>query len=362
MLEKKSYKDQIVRYLEREIQTGKLLPDTKLKSIRDFSKVFGVSPTTVNFAMDELERRRLIYRKSKQGIFVQNTVLVPDKLEVLLFLFGDNQTLFSLARQVMEISCDSQFFTHVNFYSRVVAINLEKYRDQQFEILRNEIVKLSCMFHPDCCLILGGSFQRKHVEIAMELPYPKLFLGNFTDGDYHDLEYNRIGVAANFFEEAVRCAMKRKRKKIVLLALDQLENVCFFEAARKSAENMAAKSGIFLKTVYLENAKKEDSNLRQRGIVKAVREIRKHSPDFLIFSCISEYREVLGLLPEYANEVVLDSVPEADGDHNPRLLRQESQRDSCEEFKRHIFELLVKVSCKDLNNYREDFVVKRVIQ
>jgi len=362
VLDKKSYKDQIVHCLESEIRTGKLLPDAKIKSIREFSKQFGVSPTTVNFAMDELERRRLIYRKPKQGIFVRNTVLVPDKLEILLFLYGDNQMLFSLARQVMEFSCDSQFFMRINFFSRIVAINLEKYRDQQFDILRNEIVKLSCMFHPDCCLILGGSFRRKHVDIVMKLPFPKLFLGNFSDGDYDDLEYNRIGVVSDYFDESVLYAAKQKRKRIVLLTIEQLKGVSFYELARLRAEEEAKKRSMTFKVVYLADAKKEDPALRQKGIEKAVEEIRKAAPDLLHLSCTAEYRKILDLLPEYTGEVILSSVPEAEDDHDPRFLRQTSRKESAEAFKQRIFELLIRLSSGTLHNHREDFAEKRIIQ
>ncbi len=56
--------------IENDILSGRLAPNTPLKSIRELAKVYNVTRTVISCALDILERKNLITRIPK-GLFVK---------------------------------------------------------------------------------------------------------------------------------------------------------------------------------------------------------------------------------------------------------------------------------------------------
>ncbi len=60
---------QLVDQLEMEIRNSMLAND-KLSSERELTKMYGVSRITVRLALQELEKRGLVYKKHGKGTYV----------------------------------------------------------------------------------------------------------------------------------------------------------------------------------------------------------------------------------------------------------------------------------------------------
>ena len=71
--------EQIQKHIEKAIENGALIKDSKLPSTREVSKVLGVSRNTVLVAYENLESRDFIYSVKGKGSFVKKSV--TSKLE-----------------------------------------------------------------------------------------------------------------------------------------------------------------------------------------------------------------------------------------------------------------------------------------
>ena len=61
---------QIVEIIQRQIVSGIYKPGDKMPSVRDMATVAGVNPNTMQRALSELERDRLLYSIRTSGRFV----------------------------------------------------------------------------------------------------------------------------------------------------------------------------------------------------------------------------------------------------------------------------------------------------
>lgn len=61
---------QIIDFFESEIASGRLLAGARIESIRSLALNFKVNPNTVQKALNELERKNLIYTDRTNGKFV----------------------------------------------------------------------------------------------------------------------------------------------------------------------------------------------------------------------------------------------------------------------------------------------------
>ncbi len=84
---------QLVEQLKIYIISNKLVPGSKIPSVRDLAITSKVNPNTVQKALQELENESLIYTERTNGKFVTNDVdliqklknkLVKDKIDVLI--------------------------------------------------------------------------------------------------------------------------------------------------------------------------------------------------------------------------------------------------------------------------------------
>ncbi|MFC3928170.1 GntR family transcriptional regulator [Streptococcus caprae] len=87
-LEKQSLYIQLADYLENEIRLN-FVPNQKLKSERELTEEYQVSRITVRQALQELEKRGLIYKKQGLGTFVSE-VLEPSVDLSLIYSFTDH--------------------------------------------------------------------------------------------------------------------------------------------------------------------------------------------------------------------------------------------------------------------------------
>jgi DNA-binding transcriptional regulator YhcF (GntR family) len=73
---------QLVEQLEIQIISGKLKQGERLPSVRDFSLQAKVNPNTMQKALSELEREKLIYTERTNGKYVTNNEKIINKFKM----------------------------------------------------------------------------------------------------------------------------------------------------------------------------------------------------------------------------------------------------------------------------------------
>ncbi len=70
---------QLVEEIEQAILTGQYGPNQKLPSVREFAAIYQVNPNTMQKALQELEKKKLMYTERTNGKFVsENCSLIED--------------------------------------------------------------------------------------------------------------------------------------------------------------------------------------------------------------------------------------------------------------------------------------------
>ncbi|MDD2218185.1 MAG: GntR family transcriptional regulator [Eubacteriales bacterium] len=73
---------QIMNHIRRQVVSGKLKPGERMPSVRELAAEFGVNPNTMQRALAELERERLLCSERTSGRFVTKDVDLIQKLRI----------------------------------------------------------------------------------------------------------------------------------------------------------------------------------------------------------------------------------------------------------------------------------------
>jgi GntR family transcriptional regulator len=92
----------IQEYIADLILTGKLTPETKIQSERDFSEDLGVSRMTVRKALTELVNEGLLERKHGSGTYVAKPKITYDAREMVNYTQAMQQRNIATASQLLE--------------------------------------------------------------------------------------------------------------------------------------------------------------------------------------------------------------------------------------------------------------------
>lgn len=285
-LDKDTYTAQVVKFLEHDILTGSLPAFSRLKSTRELAKQFHVSQQVILSAVKELEKKKLVRSKPRQGVFVCGDTATPDMIDVLFFVFGDNPDRNPFVRNVFSVVSSSAAQGRFNFLTRFVTFPQWKFSDRKFirRLLKSEITKLTHQFHPACAMILDVGLKRDVMEIYLELPFPLLFIGNFRDGDYRNLSYNRIGFIQNSLDASIQYALKNELRSISVLFSNESRQSEYFRERILRAEKMAKENGILLHWTGVENGYELDWMLREDGRKKALLALERDRSDLVVIS------------------------------------------------------------------------------
>ena len=106
---------QLIDQLQQDIASGTLPPGERLPSVRELASELGVNPNTVQRALQELERARLIYTQRTNGRFVTEDTaairrckdtlaggLIRDFLAAMTLLGYQRQEILTLLREEKE--------------------------------------------------------------------------------------------------------------------------------------------------------------------------------------------------------------------------------------------------------------------
>ncbi len=92
----------IQEYIAERILSGKLAPDTKIQSERDFSDDLGVSRMTVRRAITELVNEGLLERKHGSGTYVARPKITYESLELANYVLAMQRRNSAVASQLLE--------------------------------------------------------------------------------------------------------------------------------------------------------------------------------------------------------------------------------------------------------------------
>ncbi|HWQ47292.1 MAG TPA: GntR family transcriptional regulator [Longilinea sp.] len=93
---------QIQEYLADMILSGKLLPDTKINSERDYSEELGVSRMTVRRALTELVNEGLLVRRHGSGTYVARPRITYEDRELVNYVDAMRAHNLSTSSQLLE--------------------------------------------------------------------------------------------------------------------------------------------------------------------------------------------------------------------------------------------------------------------
>jgi GntR family transcriptional regulator len=93
---------QIQEYIAELILSGKLAPETKITSERDFSDDLGVSRMTVRRALTELVNEGLLERRHGSGTFVAKPKITYESREMVSYTEAMEKRKIAVANQLLE--------------------------------------------------------------------------------------------------------------------------------------------------------------------------------------------------------------------------------------------------------------------
>lgn len=268
---------QVAALLEDHIAKGKLKPGERLKSTRALASDFGVGQRVIISALDILGWKKLVKRKERYGVYVCHPSRTPEIKEVMILTIGGTPSDNNFIRVISEFMHLPESKERYDFFVRFIP---GKDAHQRVDA---ELERMEKFGYPDCILIVGLRFCRAEIEKALSLSYPVLFLGNFMEGDYSDLKYNRLG--GNNFTPLRGCvdyALKKEWKNVMLFCNQGYAGHDAFSKALKKTEQFARKNKINLSTRVISGKNEE---LPEKFAENLARQRENDTlPDLLIFT------------------------------------------------------------------------------
>ncbi len=230
---------QIAAIIETNIAHGEFAYGERLKSTRLLAEEYGVGQRVIIYALDILERKKLVARKERYGVYVKHPSRKPWVREIMILALGGtpaDQRYVKFVSEFMHFQAVSEKY---DFFTRYIP---GKDAHLRFSA---ELERLEKFGYPDCVLLVGLDFKQNEVEQALLLPYPVLFLGNFLEGDYPDLNYNRLGGTHDTaLKTCLAYAAERRYRKVDYLTSHVHQERMIFREAIAEATAFAKQHGL----------------------------------------------------------------------------------------------------------------------
>jgi len=361
LLNKDTLTEQVVARLEQEIRSGALAPLSRLKSTREMAAAFGVSQKVILFALDRLEEKKLLLRKEREGVFVSETAVDPGVREALIFVFGDTPDRSNFVRFVCDVVSSEAARGQFDFFSRFINLTYEQLSNRDYMRLRlkAELARISKQFHPSAGLIIGPRFDRQDVEMCLKLPFPLLFIGDFAEGDFSGLDYNRLGTSHSFYEAPLRWAAKHGAGRVALMASSILEGCSYYIEAVENMRHVAKTLGIETIIIPVENTHCDNTEKQMEGLSKAAAFLAKHGgTDVLLLNSLHNLAFLMeclrreGLHP-LTNKLKVISI--ASDEQLPGIKHKRIIPSAVSDLHQHICDLMENLIDGKLRGFREQY-------
>lgn len=231
-----SKKEQVAEAVKQRICGGKIPAGTRLESVRALADAFKVSVKVVMDAFDLLEAEKFILREPGRGVFVRGRGSKALEVGVLGFGVGiDSNDYF---RQLAAIASPPNLREGFNFLVRAVSTS----GDLSDEAFADELRRFRGAMNADCLLINAPNIGRKRVELCLKQRIPTIFVGDFSEGSYPEIEYHQItGDSRAVGRLSMRQLLAVERPAAATLFSGSLERYFFhefYEGCKDVAENV----------------------------------------------------------------------------------------------------------------------------
>ncbi len=226
--------------IENDILSGRLPPNSPLKSIRELAKVYHVTRTVISSALDILERKNLVTRISRKGLFVKGKSAGEGMTDVLFFAMDREPAKSAFVTQMLQLIHSPHTNGKYNFTIRLASSQSE----ENIGHLEEELFRMEKFGYPDCAIIIPINFSRREVEQCLKLPYPVVFLGDFNDGDHEDLNYYRITPSCHREESIIQYAKERGYRSVINIVAEMTRYSMFDISSNELFEKEARRAGL----------------------------------------------------------------------------------------------------------------------
>ena len=228
----RSKTEQVLGYLRGEMESGRMKPGDRLLSMRALAAHFSTSEQVVRSAYDILEDEGVLVKIPRRGVFVAKHRATSHLKEVFILGLGvrEGSVYFGEILKLTHPPCLRPGFS---FTTKTFPPDISN-----SEVLKVEIERIDKMVEIDCVLVHGASLSAEDVEACSKLKKPLLFVGDFSRGEFNELEFNQVtGDNAFLAEQEVRYHYERGENALTLFtgSLEHLFNRQFHSGVEKAA-------------------------------------------------------------------------------------------------------------------------------
>lgn len=247
LLQRDSLSEQVAEALEKRIVRGQLPAGSRLQSTRDLATAFDVSHQVLLRALDILERKKFVRRLPRKGVYVADSATCPDTREGLILSVAEKPAGGPFVRLITNVVDSQAAAGRFHFTIRALTLSAANRGDAVFKrrMLEAELPRLADRFHPHCALVLYPTIDRRQMEMLLDLPFPLLFVGDFTEGEFPGLEYNQLSFdQTDLLGLFAARAAERRMRRVALLLHSDAPVAPFFQRIVVSGERAFAAAGV----------------------------------------------------------------------------------------------------------------------
>jgi DNA-binding transcriptional regulator YhcF (GntR family) len=276
LLQRESLSEQVADALEKRIVRGELPAGSRLQSTRDMAATFKVSHQVILCALDTLERKMLVRRLPRKGVYVADSATCPDTREVLILIVAEDPTSNPFFWQIINLVDSEQAAGRFHFTLRILTLAKENRGDALYKrrMLAAELPRLTDKFHPDCTLVIYPSIDQRQMDMLLKLPFPLLFVGDFLEGGFPDLDYNQLAFQTNPLKSFAEYATAQGMSRVALLQRGDRATPPFMQRIVDLGVTAFAEAGVDFDNLCL-------ADMDEATFVQAMTQT---NPDMLIFT------------------------------------------------------------------------------
>jgi len=171
--------------LREDIISGRLQSLSKLPPVRALANSAGVSLGTMSRVVNELVDEGLCFRRSRLGIYVNRKSAFTGQKTIIHLRSGFHSDSDDYVQRTLALD-DNRLYPNCSIRSIYVS------PDQiHSPALNYELEKIKAE-HPNCLLVDTAVLTREEVSKVMAMPFPILFVGDFSFGEMRDPDLNLI--------------------------------------------------------------------------------------------------------------------------------------------------------------------------
>ncbi len=280
LLRRETLTNQVTAILERQILSGKFIAGKKIPSTRDLAQDFGVSQQVIKSAVSEMERRKIVISRSRDGIYVNPKALTSGKKEFAILSTYGKEHVESYLERVLSLS-NRAIWEGINVAHRSISKEYAKPQLLQYELERIKEVQ------PECLITMSPYDSESELKSFASLPFPTVFIGDFNWELQGDSKWNQIVEdtaerSQVFIQSAVSCGAKD------IVMIGGKLNRSYSRTLKSAAETECHKSGIKFRYIEFSDSNCESMEELSESRTECIKSImRERRPDALILDGFS---------------------------------------------------------------------------